>query len=244
MKICNTCSTIPLSSKIYKAKYDNKIEDNLPKSNKRFHKQNTIKIKVEKLRPNTVIFYFATQTRDFTKPVISRDTAYGSLKNSGVTKSNMLGEAYFYLKCPQIYYLPNKKIYSRHFHFLYWSNNQWEKQIYTHKIFCDVNKLFVKKHINNKNVVIIDALPKESFDKNCIKGAINVPYDQKINKIKLINDIKHKIKKDVVPLSIPIIIYCLDKNCEASGIVKERLDTLGFYNTLHYIGGIKDWVKK
>jgi rhodanese-related sulfurtransferase len=117
--------------------------------------------------------------------------------------------------------------------------------IYFFSLICVVGTILLNlKHINNKNVVIIDALPKESFDKNCIKGAINVPYDQKINKIKLINDIKHKIKKDVVPLSIPIIIYCLDKNCEASGIVKERLDTLGFYNTLHYIGGIKDWVKK
>ena len=244
MRICNTCSSkIDKSSHIYKAKYDKFIEKHLPKTDKPYHYVNTIKIKVTGIQANSTIFYFAALPRDFTKNILTRDNAYNKLQNSGVTKSNSNGVAYFYLKCPQVYQVPEKKIFSRHFHFLYWKDNQWGKKVYSHKIVCEVDKKFVKRHLKNNNVVIIDTLPKESFNNNHIDGAINVQYDQYINKNKLLKDIQIRTGKDKVSLSVPIIIYCLDKYCDVALIVKERLDRIGFCNTMYYHDGLKDWCK-
>jgi len=242
MKICNTCTSRSEGSpSIYKAKYDKFIEKYAPKTNRPYHNPDTIRVRVEGVKPETLIFYFAAMPRDFTKKILMRDSAYDKLQNSGVTKSNDKGIAYFYIKCPQIYQVPEKKIFSRHFHFLYWRDNQWEKTVYTHKILCNVDREFVLNYINRRNVIIIDALPRESFNEWHIEGAINVPYDRSINRAKLLKDIKMRTGKDEISLSVPIIIYSWDKYCEAAAIVKERLDRLGFCNTLYYQEGIKLW---
>ncbi len=39
----------------------------------------------------------------------------------------------------------------------------------------------------------------------------------------------------------PIIIYCYSNKCHAGHKVYEKLNHLGFYNTLHYVDGISKW---
>jgi rhodanese-related sulfurtransferase len=39
----------------------------------------------------------------------------------------------------------------------------------------------------------------------------------------------------------PIIIYCYKPTCTAAETLWEQMTKLGFYNTLHYVGGITDW---
>ena len=77
--------------------------------------------------------------------------AYGTLKNSGVVTTNQKGEVTIYLDCPQIYMNDDGKVYHRHFHFLYWDENKntWDKNLYTQKIICDVDKKFVKKYLQS-----------------------------------------------------------------------------------------------
>jgi len=40
----------------------------------------------------------------------------------------------------------------------------------------------------------------------------------------------------------PIIIYCYSPECTAAEKLWEKLNRLGFYNTMHYLGGISDWL--
>ena len=39
----------------------------------------------------------------------------------------------------------------------------------------------------------------------------------------------------------PIILYCYSKDCDAAEKVYEKLNKMGFYNTLHYVDGISKW---
>jgi len=37
------------------------------------------------------------------------------------------------------------------------------------------------------------------------------------------------------------IIYCYSPECNAAEKLWMQLNSLGFYNTIHYSGGISDW---
>ncbi len=244
MKICTTCSSKPYKKDVQLAKLQRFAEGCLPSTSKKYHqsKSSCYYIKVEGLKPNTTIFYFGTTPRDFTKSIQKRLTAYGKLKNSGVTKSDSSGKATFYLKCPQLYRNDNGKVYSRHFHYLYWDNKKkfWnKKKLFTRSIFCDIHQNDVKKYMKNKRVVIIDALPEKYYNKKHIKGAINIPYNKRITEKEVMKIIKKK-HKNFKKLD-PIIIYCYNSKCNAGDKVYEKINHLGFYNTLHYVDGISKW---
>ncbi len=243
MRICRTCSSKPIAKKVYLAKMQKFFEEKLPKTPKRYHQstKSTYRIEMKDLKPNSYVFYFGTKCRDFRKPIISMDSAYSNLQNSGVTKTDTKGRAVFYLRCPQIYRNENGKVYSRHFHFLYWNGKkgEWSRRVLTHQIFCDIHQSSVKKYMKSRNVILVDALPKSYYEKKHIEGAINLPVDERWNKSEVIRRIK-KVKKNVHMLS-PMILYCYSKDCDAAEKVYEKLNKMGFYNTLHYVDGISKW---
>ncbi len=243
MKVCSTCSTRPMKKRIYLAKIENFFDEKLPKSTKKYNQssKSTYHIKLEGLKPNTHIFYFASEPRDFRKPILSMQKAYNNLKNSGVTKSDKSGKVTFYLKCPQIYRNDDGKIYSRHFHFLYWDkkNKNWNKRIYTHQIFCDIHQNNVKDYMKSNKVTVINALPTKYYCEKHIKGSINIPSKKSYTEKSIMKIIK-KHNKHFKKLD-PIIVYCYSSKCSAAKKLLNKLNKLGFYNTLHYIDGIKKW---
>ncbi len=247
MKICATCSTKPMRKKIQIAKMEKFFNERLPKSIKTYHQSSTstYHIKMKGLKPNSYIFYFGTQSRDFRKPILKMDTAYGKLQNSGVVKTDKKGCATFYLKCPQIYHNEsNNKVYSRHFHFLYWNKkkSKWSRRVLTESILCDIHQNDVKKLMKSKNVVVIDALPEEYHCQGHIPGAIHLPHNKHWSEKEVMKRIR-KTHKNFHKLS-PIIVYCYSKKCNAAHKVYERLNKMGFYNTLHYVDGISKWKGK
>ena len=234
MKPCITCHDKPIKNGIYKAHLEHFAEKQLPPNKKHFHNEKSMKIKVKGLKPSSTIFYFATKPRDFTKSIEMRSKAYGNLSNCGVTHTNDKGEVTIHLKCPQLYKNDNGKVYSRHFHFLYWSDkdNGWNHNLYTQQILCTVDKAFVKKHM--KNAVIVDARSEKEYNQDHIKGAISIPSNKRYNE----NDILTRIDKN--NKLVPIIIYC-NKGCNASKKLFVKLNKLGFYNTVDYKNGLDDW---
>ena len=243
MKPCITCHNKPIKNGIYKAHLEHFAEKQLPPNKKHFHNKNSMKLKVKGLKPSSTIFYFATKSRDFTKRIQMRTKAYGNLSNSGVTHTNNKGEAIIYIKCPQLYKNDNGKVYSRHFHFLYWSekNNRWNHNLYTQQVLCTVDKSFVKKHM--KNAVIIDARFTKEYNQKHIEGAISVPFNKRYTDSDIFNKIKmSKIGKTnkMNNKLVPIIIYC-SKGCNASKKLSIKLNKLGFYNIKDYENGLTDW---
>jgi len=234
MKPCITCQNKPMKNGYYKAELLSKFINYLPKTNKLCCDEKNQKIKMEKLKPNSKIFYFATKNRDFTKPIQMRSAAYNNLKNSGVVKVNSKGETTVHLKCPQVYRNDDGKVYHRHFHFIYWDakNNQWDENLYTQKIICHVNEDFVKKYL--KKAILIDALPLDHYKEKHIKGAHSLPYNKKWTE----KDVEKIVGKDKLK---PIIVYCWNKKCSAAHDVCVKLNSMGYYNVMHYENGISGW---
>jgi ketopantoate hydroxymethyltransferase len=61
-----------------------------------------------------------------------------------------------------------------------------------------------------------------------------------------VNNIKlKKFRKPLVCLTAYTtpMAEILDKYCDVAMIVKERLDRIGFCNTMYYHDGLKDWCK-
>jgi rhodanese-related sulfurtransferase len=251
---CEVCYTrkITSSNSIYKLKSGNThLRQYLPKDNKPTktndsHDHVNAKVRetvvLEGLKPNSTIFFFASNTPspDFTANISPFKKAYGHLENSGVARTDNNGKVSFTINCPRVYLGEDGKIYSRHIHWIYWNNKSksWGNDIYTHQIFCNVDKKFVKKYAGNvsNKVIIIDALNEESYRERHIPGAVNLPASKKWS----LNDVM-KVLPSGTHSTTPMIIYCYSPECTAGEKLWIQLNKLGFYNTIHYPGGVSDW---
>ena len=229
MKPCMTCHNKPIKNEIFKAELQHFADKNLPKDNKPYHNKDANKVHIIGLKPNKTIFYFATNEHDFTKSINPRIKAYDKLQNNGICKTNKNGETYAYLHCPQLYINSDDIVYSRHFHFLYWDDDKknWNKNLFTHQILCNVDNEFVEKHM--KKSILIDARPEKYYIKNHVKGAISMPYNKKWTEEMIFEKIKTENKL------VPIILYCA-KNCNMAYKLYKKLNKLEFYNTMHANG--------
>jgi len=242
---CEVCYTrkITGSNAIYKLKSgDTHLRQYLPKDNTTTKSNGLETVILERLKPNSTIFFFASNTPipDFTAKVTPFKKAYGHLENSGVARTDNNGRVSFKVNCPRVYLAEDGEIYSRHIHWIYWNNktNSWNKDIYTHQIFCNIDKKFVKKYAGNvsKKVIIIDALSEDSYRERHIPGAVNLPASRKWS----LDDVM-RVLPSGTHSTTPIIIYCYSPECTAAEKLWIQLNKLGFYNTMHYSGGISDW---
>lgn len=251
---CEVCTTRKLSKKssLYKLHSgDTHLRTYLPVDATVKPAKGREQVMLEGLKPNHVIFYFATNTRasrvmDFVETATSTTPfaqAYDKLQNSGVVKTNTKGEAIVQVDCPQVYLAEDGQVYSRHFHIIYWLEKQkkWDTKIYTHQIFCNVDKKFVSSIVSNpkfsEKVLIIDALDKSYYLENHIPGAINLPASQKWS----LATVSKKLPKGTNSTT-PMILYCYSPECNAAEKLWMQLNKLGFYNTMHYTGGISNWL--
>ena len=244
---CEVCTTRKISKKsgLYKlASGNTHLRAFLPPDATLKEKSQEIKnkleiVKLEGLKPNSRFFYFATISKDFTKPTQPFVKAYDKLQNSGVNKTDSKGRTEVWVGCPQVYLAEDGNVYSRHFHIIYWMEKEkkWDTHIYTHQIFCNVDKAFVKKMITEKSeVVIIDALDESYYKKTHIPGAVNLPASHKWSLAEVMRRLPEGTNS-----TTPIIIYCYSPECNAAEKLWMQMNRLGFYNTMHYPGGISDW---
>jgi len=240
---CEVCHTQKLtgSNAIYKLKSgDTHLRQYLPHDNAPTKSNGLETVILEGLKPNSTIFFFASNTPipDFTSNITPFKKAYGHLENSGVARTDNNGRVSFKINCPRVYLAEDGEIYSRHIHWIYWNNKSksWDTDIYTHQIFCNVDKKFVKKYINSKKVIIIDALSEESYRERHIPGAVSLPASKKWSLDEVM-----RVLPSGTHSTTPMIIYCYNPECTAGEKLWIQLNKLGFYNTMHYSGGISDW---
>lgn len=93
-----------------------------------------------------------------------------------------------------------------------------------------ITKEELKEKLDNDEVILVDVLSEESYERSHIKGAVNIPY--KIIGTKA----KEKFGKDD-----RIVVSCSGPGCQASHTAAEKLEDLGFNNIYHYKGGKKEW---
>jgi rhodanese-related sulfurtransferase len=94
----------------------------------------------------------------------------------------------------------------------------------------NINIEELEQKLRNEEVILVEVLDKESYEKSHIKGAINIPLKEIGAQAK-----KRFNKGD------EIVVYCSDRECKASPSAAKKLDNLGFENVYHFKGGKKEW---
>jgi len=82
--------------------------------------------------------------------------------------------------------------------------------------------------LKNNGIHLIEVLNEEKYNKEHIKGAINIPLNR------IATESKDKFEKDD-----EIVVYCSDEDCTASPTAAKKLDKQGFRNVFDYEGGKK-----
>ncbi len=90
----------------------------------------------------------------------------------------------------------------------------------------DVNKVM---ELLKNNALLIDVRSKESYVKEHIKGAINIP----------VNEIENRLNE--IPKDRPVVVYCTNVNCTASLSAAQKLTSLGYSNVYRFVGGLQEW---
>ena len=77
---------------------------------------------------------------------------------------------------------------------------------------------------------LVDALSREQYEEKHIKGALSMPSSEILQKA------KSMLEKDDT-----IVVYCANRQCKASQVAVQKLESMGYENVSHYPGGIEEW---
>ena len=204
------------------------------------------------------IIYYASDLEPDCDKIPSASVSYKNFKNKGVTRINKDGTAVLKFRCPNIYQ-EEKQTFYPHIHYLLTnkSNTKWIDKVYTKLVICDIDTNYLKKAINGRCTLILNALPIEYYIKDRIPGSLPLPYNS-MDRLEM-NDVKSYFKSMLVHypnlnkkvndkslniLDIPIITYCYKSSCDASRKLTDILLKLGFKNIKEYKPGLVGWKSK
>lgn len=252
-KLCDTCNKVSFKGlNLFSESNEewNNFPHHLPILGKREGSQE-IEIDMGKKFINSLIYWWGTSEM-YINLNLEYPDSYINSKNNGLMKLDSQGKCKVYVDCPQPY--KDKNIsYMSHIHILVSNKNmtKWNKNIYTQNVLCKINKKNLVHHMKNNNRLIINALPKEYFEKAKIPNSFNLDYNlakkmnvsQINNKVKVMvknhSEIQKIIKKNKLKLNeVPIIVYCYDKHCDAGHKLANELFRAGFTNVIDYADGI------
>ena len=102
---------------------------------------------------------------------------------------------------------------------------------------ADTVERISREHLQQKleqggELVLVDALSPMSYARSHLPGAINMPPEW----------VAERAPVRIPSFETEVVVYCSDADCDASGIVAERLIELGYRNVRHYAEGKNDWV--
>ncbi|EKD92746.1 MAG: Rhodanese-like protein [uncultured bacterium] len=85
----------------------------------------------------------------------------------------------------------------------------------------------------NEDLVLVDVLPQESYLRQHLPGAINIPID---------SDNFETLVEDLIPdKSKLVIVYCEKKDCDESLRGAQRIAAMGYKNVSDYETGLEGW---
>lgn len=85
----------------------------------------------------------------------------------------------------------------------------------------------------DEDMLLVNTLPKESFEETKIPSAINIPQDQ--------DNFTDEVEKAAGNKDKKIVVYCADVDCHSSTEAAKKLDGDGFPNVYDYRVGAKGW---
>lgn len=98
-----------------------------------------------------------------------------------------------------------------------------------------VSKTQLQQWINgSEDMLLVDVLSKDSFNKQHIPGSINVPVKDNANFVK-------DIESSASSKSQRIVVYCANAQCDASEQAAQKLENAGFKNIIRFEEGVEGW---
>jgi rhodanese-related sulfurtransferase len=85
----------------------------------------------------------------------------------------------------------------------------------------------------DEDLVLINVLTEDAFEAEHIPGSHNVPY------IRL--DLVRKVETLAGRKDREIVVYCSNKQCQASPQAGRKLEESGFTKVSHLEGGMEEW---
>lgn len=91
----------------------------------------------------------------------------------------------------------------------------------------------LRRHLQDgTELILIEALPRDSFEEFHLPGAVNVPLG---------SDFDERIGEVIPSKATPVVVYCANTHCKASEKAGSRLEELGYREVYDYEAGKEDW---
>ena len=85
----------------------------------------------------------------------------------------------------------------------------------------------------DEDLDIVEVLGAEQYNEFHLPGAINVPVSN--------GSFEERITDAIPDKSKPVVVYCLDEDCDASPRAARRMEDLGYEHVFDYEAGKADW---
>ncbi|MDQ2076833.1 rhodanese-like domain-containing protein [Marinimicrobium sp. ABcell2] len=85
----------------------------------------------------------------------------------------------------------------------------------------------------HQDFVLINVLPRDTFNKEHIRTSVNVPVSE--------DDFTSKVETIAGNKERKVVVYCASFDCDASTKAAKKLEDAGFTQVYDYEGGTKDW---
>ena len=85
----------------------------------------------------------------------------------------------------------------------------------------------------NDDVLLVNTLKADSFEKTGIPGAVNIPLDDE--------DFVARVEEQAGGKDKPVVVYCASEQCNSSEKAAEKLENAGFTAVTDFAGGFKAW---
>jgi rhodanese-related sulfurtransferase len=85
----------------------------------------------------------------------------------------------------------------------------------------------------NEDVLLVNTLKAELFEKTRIPGAVNIPLEDE--------DFVARVEEQAGGKDKPIVVYCANQQCNSSEKAAEKLENTGFTAVTDFAGGFKAW---
>ena len=85
---------------------------------------------------------------------------------------------------------------------------------------------------SNENMVLIEVLDEGEYRDYHLPYSVNVPLNDAF---------EANITAAVPDKENPVVVYCKNKDCDASVKAAQRIEELGYANVYDYEGGKEDW---
>jgi rhodanese-related sulfurtransferase len=86
------------------------------------------------------------------------------------------------------------------------------------------------------NLLIVNTLPQDAFEKTRIPGAISIPQNEP--------DFVEKVARVLGTKGKKLVVYCASQECNSSERATNKLEAAGFTSVLTYKGGAEAWKKE